>query len=168
MQFMGILSQGLRIAPPESPSTGYMFDKGALFLVFQFEKSQTNLFQGVYFAEVASKSAQYCFPSKKNPTGILLLNEVALGAQLKLFKANYSAKKACQRASLDSVKGVGAHGPSERTAQYLPDGVRVCMGPMTSDADFTQGDLLYSEHVVYDVARCRLRFLLLVKFVYSD
>jgi hypothetical protein len=28
MQFMGILSQGLRIAPPESPSTGYMFDKG--------------------------------------------------------------------------------------------------------------------------------------------
>jgi hypothetical protein len=29
MQFMGILSQGLRIAPAESPSTGYMFDKGA-------------------------------------------------------------------------------------------------------------------------------------------
>lgn len=108
----------------------------------------------MYFAEVASKSAQYCFPSKKNPTGILLLNEVALGAQLKLFKANYSAKKACQRAGLDSVKGVGAHGPSERTAQYLPDGVRVCMGPMASDADFTQGDLLYSEHVIYDVARC--------------
>ncbi len=98
----------------------------------------------MYFAEVASKSAQYCFSSKKNPTGILLLNEVSLGRQLKLFKANYSAKKACQRAGLDSVKGVGRHGPSELTAQQLPDGVRVCMGPMTSDADFTHGDLLYA------------------------
>jgi hypothetical protein len=97
----------------------------------------------VYFAEVSSKSAQYCFPSEKNPTGILLLSEVALGQQLKLFKANYSAKKACQRAGLDSVKGVGQHGPSELTAVHLPGGVRLCMGPMASDADFTSGDLLY-------------------------
>ena len=28
--FVGILSQGLRIAPPEAPVTGYMFDKGAV------------------------------------------------------------------------------------------------------------------------------------------
>jgi poly [ADP-ribose] polymerase len=26
--FMGILSQGLRIAPPEAPKHGYMFGKG--------------------------------------------------------------------------------------------------------------------------------------------
>ena len=26
--FVGILSQGLRIAPPEAPVTGYMFGKG--------------------------------------------------------------------------------------------------------------------------------------------
>jgi hypothetical protein len=26
----------------------------------------------------------------------------------------------------------------------------------------------YSEHVIYDVARCRLRFLLLVKFIYNE
>lgn len=67
---------------------------------------------------------------------------MALGQQLKLCKANYGAKKACQRAGLDSVKGVGRHGPSELTAQQL-DGARVCMGPMASDADFTSGDLLY-------------------------
>ncbi|KAK4364834.1 hypothetical protein RND71_016192 [Anisodus tanguticus] len=36
----GILSQGLRIAPPEAPSTGYMFGKG------------------VYFADMFSKSMQ--------------------------------------------------------------------------------------------------------------
>jgi poly [ADP-ribose] polymerase len=136
---------------------------------------------------VASKSAQYCLSSRKNTTGILLLNEVALGHQLKLSKANYNAKKACQRCGCDSVKGVGRHGPSELTAQYLADGVRLCMGPMASDADYTNGDLLcisfcfanpssvwallfhrYSEHVIYDVARCRIRFLLIVKFVYND
>jgi poly [ADP-ribose] polymerase len=59
--FVGILSQGLRIAPPEAPVTGYMFGKG------------------VYFADMSSKSANYCFTSKENNTGILLLCEVALG-----------------------------------------------------------------------------------------
>lgn len=39
--FGGILSQGLRIAPPEAPVSGYMFGKG------------------VYFADMVSKSAQY-------------------------------------------------------------------------------------------------------------
>ena len=40
--FAGILSQGLRIAPPEAPVTGYMFGKG------------------IYFADMVSKSANYC------------------------------------------------------------------------------------------------------------
>jgi hypothetical protein len=59
--FAGILSQGLRIAPPEAPSTGYMFGKG------------------VYFADMVSKSANYCFTSSSNPTGLMLLCDVALG-----------------------------------------------------------------------------------------
>lgn len=44
--FVGILSQGLRIAPPEAPVTGYMFGKG------------------VYFADMVTKSANYCFTSR--------------------------------------------------------------------------------------------------------
>lgn len=59
--FAGILSQGLRIAPPEAPVTGYMFGKG------------------IYFADMVSKSANYCCTSTNNPVGLLLLNEVALG-----------------------------------------------------------------------------------------
>ena len=49
---------GLRIAPPEAPSTGYMFGKG------------------VYFADMFSKSASYCCSSKAASTGVLLLCEV--------------------------------------------------------------------------------------------
>ena len=44
--YVGIMSQGLRIAPPEAPVTGYMFGKG------------------VYFADMVTKSANYCFTSR--------------------------------------------------------------------------------------------------------
>ncbi|VDO69170.1 unnamed protein product [Haemonchus placei] len=57
----GILSQGLRIAPPEAPVTGYMFGKG------------------VYFADMASKSANYCRVFDDNADGLMLLCDVALG-----------------------------------------------------------------------------------------
>ncbi|GAB6018364.1 Poly [ADP-ribose] polymerase 2 [Chamberlinius hualienensis] len=53
-----ILKQGLRIAPPEAPSTGYMFGKG------------------IYFADRSSKSANYCFASSSSNVGILLLCQV--------------------------------------------------------------------------------------------
>jgi len=57
----GIMSQGLKIAPPEAPVTGYMFGKG------------------IYFADMVSKSANYCYTSPANSRGFLLLCEVALG-----------------------------------------------------------------------------------------
>ena len=59
--FVGILSQGLRIAPPEAPVSGYMFGKG------------------VYFADMVSKSANYCFTSPQDDVGLMMLCEVALG-----------------------------------------------------------------------------------------
>lgn len=61
--FMGILGQGLRIAPPEAPVTGYMFGKG------------------VYFADVFSKSLGYCYDywSGGNENLCMLLSEVVCG-----------------------------------------------------------------------------------------
>ena len=53
--YVGILSKGLRIAPPEAPVTGYMFGKG------------------VYFADMVSKSANYCHTSKRSNRGLMLL-----------------------------------------------------------------------------------------------
>ncbi|KAA0190209.1 hypothetical protein HAZT_HAZT008647 [Hyalella azteca] len=72
--FAGILSQGLRIAPPEAPSTGYMFGKG------------------IYFADMVSKSANYCATSNINPTGLLLLCDVALGNMEKKKSAEYGLR----------------------------------------------------------------------------
>ncbi|KAF5930484.1 hypothetical protein HYC85_031357 [Camellia sinensis] len=70
--FVGILSQGLRIAPPDAPATGYMLGKG------------------VYFADPVSKSTQYCFTDRNNPVGLMLLSEVALGEIYELKKATES------------------------------------------------------------------------------
>lgn len=70
-----ILSQGLRIAPEEAPSAGYMFGKG------------------VYFADSSSKSANYCFPSLTQSEGVLLLSEVALGKTNDLYEADYEASR---------------------------------------------------------------------------
>ena len=61
INFLKKISQGLRIAPPEAPVTGYMFGKG------------------VYFADMVSKSANYCNTTRSNNTGLLLLCDVALG-----------------------------------------------------------------------------------------
>ncbi len=70
---MGILSQGLRIAPPEAPVTGYMFGKGLFaftlsssLLLFRREESVSHALSGVYFADMSSKSANYCFTNKEN------------------------------------------------------------------------------------------------------
>lgn len=70
-------AEGLRIAPPEAPSTGYMFGKG------------------VYFSDMASKSANYCYTSPGSTQGCLILCDVALGKVQECFAANDSqlAKK---------------------------------------------------------------------------
>lgn len=83
----GILSQGLRIAPPEAPVSGYMFGKG------------------VYFADMSSKSANYCFTSRSEPDGLLLLCEVALGNPKELVRSDCNAGKNIGKGK-HSVKGI--------------------------------------------------------------
>lgn len=71
--FVGILSTGLRIAPPEAPSHGYNFGKG------------------IYLADQAGKSAPYCSPHSSNNTILMLLCETACGTQRVLYKPDYDA-----------------------------------------------------------------------------
>lgn len=64
--------------------------------------------KGVYFADMSSKSANYCFPQKSKP-GLLVLAEVALGNQEKLLNADYNADRLPP--GKHSVMGLGAVGP---------------------------------------------------------
>jgi poly [ADP-ribose] polymerase len=147
--WMGILSQGLRIAPPEAPVTGYMFGKG------------------LYFADVSSKSANYCCTSADNSTGIMVLSEVALGKMYDCFAAEYMEKP---KAGCDSTRGVGRVHPDPAHTATLPDGVKVPLGPPVSQTIHNGGGytaLQYNEFIVYDVAQATIRYLLKLKFNYK-
>ncbi|XP_072544606.1 poly [ADP-ribose] polymerase 2 isoform X2 [Salminus brasiliensis] len=147
--WVGILSQGLRVAPPEAPVTGYMFGKG------------------IYFADMSSKSANYCFTSQKNNIGLLLLSEVALGDCNELLDANYDADNL--PSGKHSTKGLGQTSPDPKNSVTL-DGATVPMGPGMKTGVGQGGgySLLYNEFVVYNPAQTRMRYLLRVRFNYSS
>uniref|UniRef100_A0AC34QS04 Poly [ADP-ribose] polymerase n=2 Tax=Panagrolaimus sp. JU765 TaxID=591449 RepID=A0AC34QS04_9BILA len=146
--YAGILNQGLRIAPPEAPVNGYMFGKG------------------VYFADMVSKSANYCRVepgTQKEPNeGLLLLCDVALGEIQEERRANGNIRKPNYGKS--SVKGLGEIVPDEKEHQTLDDGVIVPMGKPKKAAQ-KPGDLIHNEYIVYDVAQIKMRYLVKVKFV---
>ncbi|KAJ3339858.1 Poly [ADP-ribose] polymerase 1 [Gonapodya sp. JEL0774] len=140
--WVGILSQGLRIAPPEAPVTGYMFGKA------------------LYFADMVSKSANYCFATPTNPYGLLTLCEVALGDMYELTAAQMITKLPPGK---ESTKGCGKTGPSSFD---LEDGLRRPLGPPTGQniPGTKRTDLLYNEYMVYSESQQRMRYLVKVKF----
>lgn len=93
--FGGILSQGLRIAPPEAPVSGYMFGKG------------------VYLADISSKSANYCVPSMSGNVGLLLLCEAELGQpMLELVESDYKAGEIAYEKGHIATWGKGVTAPN--------------------------------------------------------
>lgn len=120
--------------------------------------------KGVYFADMSSKSANYCFTNRENNTGILLLCEVAIGTPNLLRHADYLASNLPD--GKHSTKGCGRTAPKESNYQNL-DGVTVPMGP-GENIDIEGGSsLLYNEYIVYKIEQIRIRYLLRVKFNYK-
>ena len=144
--YVGILSQGLRIAPPEAPVTGYMFDKG------------------VYFADCVSKSANYCCTSPDASSGVMLLCEVALGEMEEMEQSNYHADRARKEAGKQSVKGVGKCSPAESGSMSIPHGVKVPCGIIEQNREAKS--LMYNEYIVYDTSQIKMRYALKMKFGY--
>lgn len=147
--FAGIMSQGLRIAPPEAPVTGYMFGKG------------------VYFADMSSKSANYCYATPNKNTGIVLLSEVALGKWNELFHADPNANKL--PTGLSSVKALGSIAPDPKNEVKLDGDITIPMGPggpvtTTTAKNFS---LNYNEFIVYDTKQVRMRYLIRLKFLFK-
>ena len=138
----GILSQGLRIAPPEAPASGYNFDKG------------------IYFADTACKAATYC-RSVPGTESCLLLADVATGDPLVMTDINPQANQARIYAKKDSVLGLGTTVPDSSLGfGQTPSQAYFSLGhPITSPIPSA---LSYNEYVVYDPARVRFEYLLLL------
>ncbi|KAF9229724.1 PARP-domain-containing protein [Gyrodon lividus] len=147
--FAGILKQGLRIAPPEAPATGYMFGKG------------------VYFADMMSKSANYCHAYLSNSIGVLLLCEVAAKPYLELQSASYNADVDCKKNNKLATKGIGQTQPTDwqDAGEALDnEALKGCHMPKGIPSGVSHGGhLMYNEYIVYDSSQIRLRYLLMVK-----
>uniref|UniRef100_A0A670J5X1 Poly [ADP-ribose] polymerase n=1 Tax=Podarcis muralis TaxID=64176 RepID=A0A670J5X1_PODMU len=145
----GILSRGLRVAPPEAPVTGYMFGKG------------------IYFADMSSKSANYCFATREKDVGLLLLSEVALGECNELLEANPEAEKLL--ANKHCTKGLGKMAPSPANSTTL-HGSLVPLGPAAETGVVNPNGytLNYNEFIVYDPRQVRMKYLLKVRFNFTQ
>uniref|UniRef100_A0A1I7XLR1 Poly [ADP-ribose] polymerase n=1 Tax=Heterorhabditis bacteriophora TaxID=37862 RepID=A0A1I7XLR1_HETBA len=132
--YAGILSQGLRIAPPEAPVTGYMFGKG------------------LYFADMVSKSANYCRIQRFDTDGLLMLCDVALG---KIQEEKHATMRNNLKKGFSSVKGdvidgsVGMTIPDPNQTIKSEDGYFIPLGtPITVSDGGKHGvdySLLYNE-----------------------
>lgn len=117
-------------------------------------------------ANAASKSANYCHFSKESPDGILILCEVALGKQYVLnYADNLMTKEKLPDDSV-SVHGRGKWVPQSMHA--LSDGSALPMGPLV-DASGVIGKsaLLYDEHIIYELSRCRMRYIVHFEAVFK-
>ena len=98
----------MRIAPPEAPSTGYLFGKG------------------VYFADMISKSWPYACPYLSGGVGCYLLCEVALGETNDLAYINYNAAQLPK--GKHSTKALGTQHPDPSDKAILFGDVEVPYG----------------------------------------
>jgi len=136
--FVGIMSQGLRIAPPEAPVSGYRFGKGC------------------YFADMSGKSLCYCYPV--NNTALILLCEVAMGKPHEIRNGDSSLTLSRLPSGTHSTKYLGQIGPPENSYVKLGD-VSVPLGRPD-----TKNYWDFNEYIVYDISQVKLKYLLKLNY----
>jgi poly [ADP-ribose] polymerase len=141
--FVGIISQGLRIAPPEAPCSGYLFGKG------------------VYFADMIAKSANYCRAGTSNMTAMILLCEVACGNPNK--KQYFDSGSANLPKGKHCTKGMGRNHPDPKN-EVTHDDVIFPMGPPMKGDDGEKRGISYNEWIVYNTSQIKMKYLLKCKF----
>lgn len=119
--------------------------------------------KGVYFADMVSKSANYCFTNKNNPTGLMLLCEVALGNMYELKNSEYITKLP---AGKHSTIGLGRTRPDPSEYYVDEHGVEMPIGKGI-DSGHDTSSLLYNEFIVYNTEQIRMKYLFKMEFEYQ-
>jgi len=147
---ISILKQGLKVAPPEAPPTGYAFGKG------------------IYTADKFVKSASYCYNYHGDrKTKFMLVCEVALGRARVETNAVYVDKP---EQGFNSVIGQGQTQPSPDFDVTLPSGARMPLGLPTKARDLKDKskwcsryrcfNMQDSEFIVYSESQVCLRYII--------
>jgi poly [ADP-ribose] polymerase len=125
--------------------------------------------KGVYFADMSSKSANYCYSHVSNNLGLLMLCDVEVGdPMLELTDAEYNAGEHAKKEGKLATLGRGRTTPAAwRDAGCVHPDLRGVLMPDTSSPPEETTDsgvyLQYNEYIVYDVAQIRIKYLLLVQ-----
>lgn len=135
--FIGILTNGLKIAPPAASMSGSRFGRG------------------IYFSDCITKSAGYCRVSGENTTGLLLLCEVALGRSQESLGRSLPLQS-----GYDSLQGLGHYYPLPNHVRA--DGLIVPNGNLVQSGHNTAP--LFNEFVVYDESRVKIRYVVKLNF----
>ncbi|KAI0933069.1 hypothetical protein AcW1_000001 [Taiwanofungus camphoratus] len=185
--FAGILKQGLRIAPPEAPVTGYMFGKGVYFadmmskvcmrpltlirgeLIYRLSSLPTIVMPSESsFNTIAREVDSIVLCSLSDNTGVLLLCEVAAKPFFEQHQANYNGDADCKEAGKLCTKGLGRTQPVEWQDAGVAlenEALKGCHMPKGPGQDVGDAavSLQYNEYIVYNPSQIRLRYLLMVK-----
>jgi poly [ADP-ribose] polymerase len=119
--------------------------------------------RGIYFADMISKSANYC-NNHEDDAGILLLCQVALG---NIHDVLRSQKFTSPPPNFNSIRGIGVTQPNFSYAHTRKDGVIVpsacpLMFSLNDQREASRPSLKYNEYIVYNEAQIKLEYL--VKF----
>ncbi len=117
----------MRIAPPEAPSSGFLFGKG------------------VYFADLIGKSFRYSRPEISGGIGTFVLCEVALGNMRPLLHSDCHADRL--PAGFHSTHAVGRQRPKPTESINWQKDIEV---PLGNVEEFAQGGMPVNEFVVYN------------------
>lgn len=134
---LGILSQGLKIAPPEAPATGYMFGKG------------------IYTADTFQKSLNYCHSHTYEK--LMFMCEVSTGETYNCFQAE---DMTAPPAGYASTKGIGKNAPSASDLLVTTKGVSVPLGPLQTPTLEQVPTLNFNEYIVYNQNQVQLKYLI--------
>lgn len=127
--FVGILSEGLKIQPPGVQQNGNAFGSG------------------IYFADMAARSIPYALE------GIMMLCEVAIGDTLETsFPHQFPFQLPLDKHSL---KARGRYQPDQKIP--LENGLTISTGNIITDKN--QRQLYYNEYIVYNPAQVKIRYL---------
>ena len=148
---IGIFSNGLKIAPPEAPMTGYMFGKG------------------IYLADMYQKSINYCdtIQDKSNPKKIktysfILLCEAALG---RMYEPKRNEKLDLEKLPFlnqgyNSLKSVSSSGPDPNKNFVCNNGITIPLGNIVSyNSNAIEYSTAHPEYIVYDTAQVKIRYI---------
>ena len=155
---IGIFSNGLKIAPPEAPMTGYLFGKG------------------IYLADMYEKSIGYCDtfqdknidPKKRKNYSYILLCEAALGNIYNAKKNDLDVENLpFLKEGYNSLKSVSYLGPDHNKNFVCNNGIIIPLGNIVDyqegKNDFNSMITSQPEYVVYNTAQVKIRYIVQVE-----